>query len=438
MHASASDTGDYPRVLVVSNNCFSSTGSNGQTLAALFVGRPTSRIAQFYIKDEVPDSPVCRNYFRVTDVQAVRAILARRRPAGGRVEVASAIDSANSMADTRSGPRKTPFTALARNLAWRSGAWARNGFVSWVEAFGPEVVVLQAGDSAFMYSIATQTARKMRIPLVIYNSEDYYFKTRDFMSKRKGWVSTVLYAAFLRGLRKQTEKAIEYASCSIYNSDMLRQTYEERFRAPATTVMTATSVTPRAKAEANALPVVSYVGNLGLGRHESLIAIGCALQRLDPRLHLDVYGRAPSAGILEQLQAAPGIRYRGFVSYEQVLDVMAASDLLVHAESFLPFYREDLKHAMSTKIADSLASGTCLMVYAPASMACSRYLAEQEAALVVSEESALDEALAHVLRSEGARAGYVVRALQAVARNHSYEASVAKFQRILHEVTCNS
>ena len=59
--------GEYPRVLVVSNNAFSKVGNNGKTLASFFKKFPSDKIAQLYFNSEIPSDNEYKNFFRVTD-----------------------------------------------------------------------------------------------------------------------------------------------------------------------------------------------------------------------------------------------------------------------------------------------------------------------------------------------------------------------------------
>lgn len=65
----------YPRVLVVSNNCFSDSNSNGRTLGNFFINWDKDSIAQFYIQAELPNSNVCENFYRVTDYEVLNSFL---------------------------------------------------------------------------------------------------------------------------------------------------------------------------------------------------------------------------------------------------------------------------------------------------------------------------------------------------------------------------
>ena len=81
----------------------------------------------------------------------------------------------------RSSVRKNPLTCLLRDHLWRSKTWSTKRFWRWVTSFNPQVVLLQAGDMPYLYDLALIVCQKTQSKLVIYNSEDYYFKTWNYM-----------------------------------------------------------------------------------------------------------------------------------------------------------------------------------------------------------------------------------------------------------------
>ena len=66
------------RVLVVSHNVFSKTSNMGKTLSSYFNAIDSEDLAQFYIHSEVPTSDICKNYYRVTDKEAIKSIFTRK------------------------------------------------------------------------------------------------------------------------------------------------------------------------------------------------------------------------------------------------------------------------------------------------------------------------------------------------------------------------
>ena len=419
----------YPRVLIVSNECLSQSNSNGRTLRNFLLGWPAERLAQFYLHGNAPDRAACGRYFRVTDGQALRAFLGRG-PAGGVVPV---LEGAPAPAARTVGkkPSRTALTMLMRELVWSSRRWSGGRFEAWVEEFAPQLVLLQAGDCAFLLRLAEEMAREYQIPLVIYNSEAYYFKTFDYF-RSKGpahWCYPLFHRLFCR----QFERTLRAAACSIYINQTLKEDYDRAFGLPSHVAYTATELRP-GKGDKSGGFTVSYLGNLGVGRHEPLCEIARALQEISPEFFLDVYGRIPNETVQQAFDRCPGIRLRGFVSYERVVEVMQTSDLLVHAENFSAFSRADLKYAFSTKIADSLASGTCFLLYAPEELACSRYLRENETAYTVSDPQTLRQTLRLLVEEPGARGCYLERAAELVERNHRAQACARNFQDILRKV----
>ncbi len=88
--SSSDDTaGRLPRVLFVSVNPFSQTSNNGKTFASFFEGYGTDALAQLYFHRELPSSPVCDNYFRITDEDLVHDLVRPWRVTGERVTARS-------------------------------------------------------------------------------------------------------------------------------------------------------------------------------------------------------------------------------------------------------------------------------------------------------------------------------------------------------------
>lgn len=421
---------ELPRVLVISHNCFSQTDSNGRTLGNFFAGWPKERLAQFYIQSAWPDFDVCENFFRVTDAQAVKALMGK--VGGGKVTAAdiSAPMSASSAAPAKKRSRNA-LTMMARNLVWNLGGWKKSGFDEWVADFAPQAVLLQAGDNSFMFALARKTASRYGIPLFIYNSEGYYFKDFDYFCA-KG-IAHWCYPLFRWGFCREFRRTQRRTAYNFYLCDGLTSAYAAEFDAPAVTLYTASDLSPVEGGAKREGFTVSYLGNMGVGRHEGLVAIANALQSISPDYYLDVYGKIPNDAVQAAFDGCRGIRYKGFLSYEQVIEVMQDSDLLVHTESFTDFYKEDLKFAFSTKIADSLACGRCFLLYAPETMECYRYVKDHEVAYTAASPAELSATLRLLAQDVSARGKYLANAQQAVQERHSMTKNREMFAAIIKE-----
>ncbi len=420
-----------PKILVISHNCFSHTGSNGRTLANLFNRWDKDKITQFYISQEEPDDYFCDNYYRITDSEIIKRFF--KNNVGKQINGSSINQSINKIKKKDSNTyrifkklfKNNSFGYLGRNLVWNINNKRNQKFYKWVEQFSPDLVLLQAGDYEFMFKIALNISRVRNIPLVVYNSEDYYFK--DYKK----------YAPFYRLYRylfkKQFEKTYKYASHIIYSNTLLQETYKRKFDHKSTTLFTPTQITKRTHSPQNEPPVVSYLGNLGVGRHIPLIEIAESLNRLDKRLKLDLYGRFPDSLVEREILKCKSINYKGFISYNEVKEVMQKSNLIVHAENFSDFYKKDLKHAFSTKMADSLACGTPFFVYAPESLAITRYLNEKKAACIVTRSENLIQNLENILYNKDFQNIFLNNAELAVNEDFKSENIHLKFEYIIEQ-----
>ncbi len=416
------------RVLILSNECLSTRTSNGRTLSNFLVGYPKQCLAQFSLQGAAPDFERCERYFCVTDGEALQAFVKGRHV--GKLLTPQQTDAPAVPASM--GHSRTALTMLLRDLIWSSGRWKKGGFHKFAEEFSPELLLLQAGDCAFMFKLAMKLARQYQIPIVVYNSEGYYFKKYDYF--RASGIAHWCYPIFRRRLKRTFSKLMRKAAHVVYNCAALQQDYSAHFEAPSEVLYTATQLVPRKTPSENVLPRISYLGNLEVGRHASLIELARIIGEVSSELRIDIYGKMPNEQVERELRACPQIRLCGFVSYEEVVKTMHESDILLHAESFDEFYREDSKYAFSTKIADSLACGTCFFVYAPEEFACSRYLKEHEAAYVVSDLAEAKRVLKLLIEQPQARSRYFENAQKLVRENHQADQNAKRFAEILNEV----
>lgn len=208
-------------------------------------------------------------------------------------------------------------------------------------------------------------------------------------------------------------------------SEMLKQNYENKY------VFFGESVVAYNSAESNFSEYcpneklkITYFGNLGVGRVDSLLQTADALTEIDPSCVIDVYGNAPD-GELEKLSAHPGTIYHGFVSAEQLHEIIDASDILLHVESFDPAYIDKLKYAFSTKIAQCFCAGRCLFSYAPKGTASTQYLLSTESAVVAAAPDELKNGLALIINNKEIRTEYAKRAKRLATQKHDM-ASVSR------------
>jgi hypothetical protein len=376
------------KVLIISNNALSSTNSNGRTIYNLFSNLSNEQIANFYVRNEIPDCDKFTNFYRVSDQDVLKAFK-KHVKVGGVIK-----PSTNNIASfgTNSNSNKSlknPFGSIAREIIWHSKRWISKEFINWLNAFSPNVVFMAAGDAPFLFDIARKISKKRNIPLVIYNSEDYFFKKYNYMGTKYNWLYPLFHHLLLRSMRK----AIKQSELCIYNSKTLMNDYLKMINHHAITIYNSSEIS-YVDRKRSTIENINYLGNLGLDRYKSLIEIGKVLA--EHNLVLNVYGPSDKT-IKNALDSAIGISYKGMVAYEEVKNIISKSDLLVHVESFTPYALKDLKHAFSTKIADYLSSGVPTFIYSPKGMVSTDYLLEHIEDFIATNDVELYSKLINII-----------------------------------------
>lgn len=418
------------RVLVVSNNCFSPSNSNGRTLGNLFYGWPKENLAQFCVIAKDPAWDVCDNYYCLEDQTVLDAFMHCKKAVGRRLVKQETSSDSSTAVDTQCKHvgRKTLPRIMMREMVWAAKRWQSKDFEQWVNDFNPDLVVFQFGDSSFMIDIALSVAKSRNIPLVVYNTEGYYFFNK-FWHYRSAW-DAILFPLFKQSYRKNVRRLMQYAAHSVYLNYELKGDYDEEFHKPSTVIYNSSSmqrfISPLF---ADKVPHISYLGGLGHGRDLAIMDVGEVLQSIDTRFYIDVYGPAMES-VVKKIKISAGVRYHGTVSYDIVKEVMGKSDILFYVE---PSSDSDnqLRYGFSTKIADSVISGKCFVLYTPKDLACAKYVFDNHCGWTAETKDDLRDVLLRVINNKQEREKILEQAQIVAQKNHSYEGNARKFQTVL-------
>ena len=423
---------DYPRVLVLSNNSFSKSNSNGRTLGNLFRGWPKERVAQFFISSDGPDFDVCDNYYQVRDLDVIKSLWNGERAVSGK-DLIFSIQS--SSVPKQSKPRRTALKSLIRNYLWNIGFWKGKQFKQWINEFNPDLIVVQSGDSAFMLRLARKVAEDRKAPLVVYNTEGYLFFDHNFLPHH--FSDFFAFPWFKKQYRKEFKKTLKFAQYCIYLNDKLEQDYQNFLPHKSSVIYNSSDMEFRPKGQINQPPRISYLGNLGIKRHEALAEVGRLLQTISPDLKIDVYGKAYPE-VKNFFEQSPGVNYCGLISYDQVKEVIYNSDIVMHVEKNDPVLNNELRYAFSTKIADSVCSGTPFVIYAPSNLACSQYIVKTGAGWHADTADRLREIINLIFRNEEINNTIRKKAKSIAKQNHDSILNARKMSDILFKLYANN
>ena len=415
-----------PRLMVFAHSGFSDSDANGITMKNLLSAFPAQDKAEFFQDVQSPDFSAAHRYFRVTDTQMIKALLGKR--SRHIFNYSPNENPENTLKKSGTNAKKIPtwlkkqkynFTLKwLREQLWSISPWGHRALKKWMDDFVPEAVVYMVGESVYLDKLVLKTCRRYNVPLVLYNGEA--FRIID-LKKRHG-----LERAYYRRVEKLYEKLNRRAAMVLYNCEMLREDYEAKYpKVGQSAVVYNSAPCDHGAYEPGVEVKITYFGNLGVGRSDTLLDVATVLDRIDPALRLDIYGNAlPEAAA--RFGQRENIRYHGFVDAQTLHGIVEESDILLHVESFDNDIIPKLKYAFSTKIAQCLCAGRCFVSYAPTGTASSRYLRDADGALLVSCEEELEELLTKLVRNPAIRGEFAAKAAKTGEENHKMETTAAR------------
>ena len=379
------------RVLVVSHNVFSASGNMGKTMMRMLAGISPENLAQVYFHQEIPTRACCLRYFRITDSDVLRSVFTRR--ARFRAFSSCDIDESASQSRTDTGNlakvyqfsrRRTPMIYFLRDTMWRLGKWKTRALKDWARAFAPDVIFFAAGDYAFSYRVALYLSGQLRVPITMWCADDYFIVPQQSRS--------LLRRLHCRRLRKLAQRVTERSKSVITISDAMQRDYAQLFGFPVQTIRISSDANPAALPRAQR-EGISYVGNLGIDRITPLVELGRALKaaQLPGFETIHVYSGERNPVTLAQITEDNGLTFCGRLTEQGVGRVLGASKFLILVESFDRSAIRRTKYSLSTKVAESLRSGACIIAYGPDEIASIEYLRRHEAACILNSAAEFPE-----------------------------------------------
>lgn len=406
------------KVLVISNEAFNYSSSNGRTIMNLLKNIKKENLAQFYIHGE-KDNDFCVNYYQNSDKDALNAFLLKRKTKNSSYAI-------KNNKEKKIIP-KTYRNCVLRNIIWQSLCWWGGEFEKFLCGFKPNIILLQAGDAPFLFKIARRIAKKYSAKLIMLNTESYVLKEKMYETVKK---QAFWHFFLMASLKKQYKKFMREVDFCIYSLEALEQAYQERYPHPQK------SCTLYTISEMENLPDYStdtftllYCGNLGVGRDEPLNQVAKALAEIDERARLEIYGVFKSDSAKDKLCSNPNVIYHGFVDYHQIPRIMSSASMLLHCENNSGLI--DLKYAFSTKIADSLSSGRPFLVYATKEYPFAQYLLKNQCSHIAENYEELKMILKKCIEDRNYLYKFVDNAKAVAYKNHNKERNCQKVSEII-------
>lgn len=429
----------YKKVLIISHNPITTYHAMGKTFLSLFSSFSEDELCQLYIYPTIPDIKKCSSYFRITDKDILKSYF-KFKVQSKEIDQKEIIESNNSMFEISSDEKfyknpknKKSSINLVRDLMWKFSRWFNKDIKNWLDREMPTCIFIAPGKSKFIYDIAIKISKHLNIPIVTYVCDEYYF-----VEKPKALLDKIQ----IKALQRTIEKLMNKTSHIITICNPLKELYSKKFKIPATTVMTGSNlgISEGVQTKGSRTTLI-YMGNIRYNRFLSLKEIGQAVdvfnEKYNADVKLDIYSPEKNEEILSHFDNIKAINLKGFVTGEEFIKTFNSADILLHTEAFDKLNIDLVKNSVSTKIAESLASGICLMAYGPEDVASMRHLIDNNCAICATNKDYLEKALYDIYFNDEKVSEVTQNALLVAKKYHNTETNSKIVCEIMENINEN-
>lgn len=422
------------KILIVTGTPIRIDTNMGKTLQTLFSNFNKAEIIQLYFSPETPNVDMCFSYYRICEKQLIKSFFGvLTSKCGGKI--LPSLEGKNAIRPEKNALIFTKFKSNAlmrwgREIIWNFTNWKNKNFIKWLEEEKPSVIFSIMHDVNSITETVIWIAKKYNIPVVLFVTDDYYNDgeqsnnlIRKLYYKKRQSLNREL-ARYCTAIIGCSEKATNYFS------NVLNIAKKEVIYTPSADVYL---TMPYHKHDNQDIIKIRYFGNLGLGRWEILRELGIVIQKINKKgkkAILEVYSSVTDQNIIKALTLENGCEYKGWVYGEKYLSLLQEADIAVHVESFDEAMIRRTWVSISTKIADYLGAGKCILAIGSRELASIDHI--KDVACIVDNLNTLEEKLLNLISNPDLREKNQEKARSLALKFHNREKICEKVKTILN------
>ena len=392
------------KILIVSQYPWNKENSFGNTYSSIFGKVPNIEIAQIYLMEGTPDyEPVVKRYYQIPEGSVVKSVFKRgkKNSVGKEVFLERDVKGSTEKDSSSKQPWYSKMLSIGkrqhwrwmfwmRELAWKHGNINYDGMMDFIKDFNPDIFFLPYIHIFYTNRIALYIKKRLDVPMVMEMAMDHYSMNRvsydpifwiDRLAKRKVIRRLVAQSSFMYVISKKMKE--EYESLLDIECKIL-------YKTPDTTRQQAPYSEPNNHVR------FLFTGNIYANRWKSLAMLAKELERQQFGV-LDIYTATPISKKMRKALDIPGCSYlHAPVSQNEVIELQNKADVLIHAEAFDRYNKSLVRCAISTKIMDYLCVGRCILAIGPSDISSIEYLADNDLALIASDDKKLRQAVSKI------------------------------------------
>ena len=417
------------KILVCTANSWNSrVGDN--TFPLLLEGLPKENISNLFIREETPDSPVCDNYFRISEGKVMKSIFKHSVKTGEKVVKGTEDNSQLQDEQKELYSKKARFYYLKlfiRELIWFIGKWKTKELDQFIEEASPDIVIYEMSRYIHLNSIIRYIIKKSGARGIGCFWDDTFTYKQE---KSIGYKALRFFQR--RNLKRLAGETKEFFAIT----PKTKREADEFFNISCTVLTKAITEFSQYKEPTGELPLkMLYTGNLAIGRDETMLLIADALKELNKdgtKITLDIYTNTALSDKYKNGLNTKFSKLYDAIPQREVIEKQKEADILLFVESL----KDDNKIArlsFSTKITDYYAAGKCIFAVGNKDLAPVELFIEEDSAVVVTSADEIQEKISQLVNMETLKK-YSARAYETGKRSYSAEVVKEKFFTVLNGI----
>lgn len=408
------------KVLIISGIPFRNDTNLGKTLSTLFSSFSSNELVQLYFSPQTPNVKACASYYQINEKQLFRSFFGLIEKRCGKIIFGKDVSGADAGAEANPSAilalRQHILIPIFRDLLWCVSKWKSRKLNRWLDENKPDVVFCILPGSVKSCRIMDYVARRYNSPIVLFVTDDYYNDHELHPGILRRW--------YYQWLQKSIDKMAFQVKRVVGCSELAAKEFGEKYDVPYEVIFTpsgAEYVSMKTHPQTDTHPVVfRYFGNLGLERWKPLVELGHAIAAYnngDQKAILEVYSNRRYPDAIAQLDISNGCVFKGWVQGDDYMKLLQEADVAVHVESFSEEMCRRTRLSVSTKIADYLGAGKCILVIGREDLASVQHV--QDVAHVVNNIEDLKEKLGILIENGDYRQQLSNKARDLAIEQHS-------------------
>lgn len=408
------------KIIVVSIVPWNRNNNFGKTFCDIFEGMENVEFLNIYCDSGKPDNHINARYYQITVSDIVKNLLNKSHKVGRKIEIDCQDEKVISILSDRQQKMMNKIKShrfriffWIRRFFWRIGRWKTIELERIIQEFDADFLFLPIFKESYMNHVQQFVMRVSGKKAVAYYGDDNY-TLRQFSINPFFWFDRITQ-------RGAVKKTIDECAYMYVVSEFGKQECERDFRKNCfiCTKGADFSIMPKPKHQYPKRKKLVYTGNLGNHRWEELYHIGLALDKIGKGHQLLIYsGTALNKKIIKKFESVKSIKFMGKVAVDEIPQIQADADILVHVESFRLKERLLVHQSFSTKLVDHFLRCRCTFAVGARDVAFVDYLLKEDAAIVATKREEIQPKLEQLLDNDDLINEYANKGFQCGKRNH--------------------